>query len=259
MKILFDVIDIATSVNPAELVIHFGSITCVKLAWHFASYYLKATPCLSTITKPPVHPHKSVAMAIPGKLAPTADTPQSSTDGRSLLLKLPPELRNTIYRFALVSDANIDIHFPHFDESSLLMVCKQIRREASPIFYLENNFYLLVHNYDSTACLKWKEKIDVLVHRQEIPSALNYIGGSTRSAPSWRNLQEWLRRIHDGTVLFSINPPTQTASQDVVDLMLGGMFSMVVRMQSLPWVDVAKELQEQRVILAKLDPCWNQD
>lgn len=67
----------------------------------------------------------------------------------SPLLALAPELRNKIYRLVLVSDAAIDIG----SESSptpprLLGTCRQIRHEATSIYYHENTFAAT----DSTSC-----------------------------------------------------------------------------------------------------------
>ncbi|KAK5676041.1 hypothetical protein LTS10_011330 [Elasticomyces elasticus] len=70
------------------------------------------------------------------------------------LLTIPPEMRNRIYREALVQ-GNIYMSrcCPFFgplpDEPALLSVCHQIREEALSIYYCENKFSFGV--YDSKA------------------------------------------------------------------------------------------------------------
>ncbi len=56
-------------------------------------------------------------------------------------LRLPPELRNKVYRLLLVSDKTftVGLRFGSFD-TSLLTVNRQIHQEASGIFYEENTF-----------------------------------------------------------------------------------------------------------------------
>ena len=60
----------------------------------------------------------------------------------SRLLSLPPEIRNTIYRYALVQ-REISIRAPAFataEQPAVLQVNHQIRTEAIDIYYYENEF-----------------------------------------------------------------------------------------------------------------------
>ena len=59
----------------------------------------------------------------------------------SPLLELPAELRNNIYRYALVSDDPIYITPDGLrTRKALLQTCEQIKNEATGIFYAENVF-----------------------------------------------------------------------------------------------------------------------
>jgi hypothetical protein len=85
----------------------------------------------------------------------------STSINDNMLLKLPAELRNRIYELALLEDGDIDTHtwctpvdIPtlaislsglrpqkfYNSEPSLLLTCRQIRREGLPIFYGVNTF-----------------------------------------------------------------------------------------------------------------------
>lgn len=60
----------------------------------------------------------------------------------SKLLELPPELRNSIYRYVLVFEANIEIpDLGKLGRPALLKTCQQITGEATSIYYAENNFH----------------------------------------------------------------------------------------------------------------------
>lgn len=69
----------------------------------------------------------------------------------SPLLDLPPELRTMIYEFTLLEEKNIEIgnaasHPPvqqTWRAPSLLQTCRQVRNEASAIYYSRNIFNML--------------------------------------------------------------------------------------------------------------------
>jgi hypothetical protein len=65
------------------------------------------------------------------------------------LLTIPSELRNEIYRLALTSSERIEIT-ENYTEPALLSTCRQIRNEATPILYLENNWSINLHGWDCT-------------------------------------------------------------------------------------------------------------
>lgn len=68
-----------------------------------------------------------------------------------LLLELPPELRNHIYEFVLVSPDEALI-MKNSSSPALLRTCRQIREEASSLYYGQNIF--LITNAESL-CIQW--------------------------------------------------------------------------------------------------------
>lgn len=73
----------------------------------------------------------------------------TSTAGPTGFLALPGEIRNTIYRFAIVEDEPLLITYKTVPvEPSLLQTCRSIRREAWPIFYYENTYEIETTNRD---------------------------------------------------------------------------------------------------------------
>ncbi|EME43149.1 hypothetical protein DOTSEDRAFT_54046 [Dothistroma septosporum NZE10] len=71
----------------------------------------------------------------------------------SKLGKLPAELRNLIYEFALRSPADVQIR----REPGILWTCKQIRAEAEQMFYAVNDFFGIEHeDHESHGlCCEW--------------------------------------------------------------------------------------------------------
>ncbi|KAF7189270.1 hypothetical protein HII31_09423 [Pseudocercospora fuligena] len=90
----------------------------------------------------------------------------------SRLLSLPAELRNNIYRNALISKSRIAIRDAAgdvFDPPALLSVCRQISEEAASIFWAENSFCLSLCYADWQATL---HTLEVMAgqHLQKIPA-----------------------------------------------------------------------------------------
>jgi hypothetical protein len=79
-----------------------------------------------------------------------AKRPKNKTPSTpSKLLDLPPELRNRIFRYALISDEPIEVQFHSTRRSSrrrftiipgLINACKQLRLETQRIFFANNEF-----------------------------------------------------------------------------------------------------------------------
>jgi len=95
---------------------------------------------------------KQFPEAVNGALQPAAT--QSSQLESMLLNKLPRELRDKIYREAVVEDNDILIYVTRYDTKdgehrrrleighTLLGACKQTRQEVADIYYLENTFLI---------------------------------------------------------------------------------------------------------------------
>lgn len=82
-------------------------------------------------------------------------------NGRCLLITLPPELRNKIYRLAMQYEdqpAVIPKHIRGPDvlrEPSLLETCRAIPAEASPIFYTFNEFRIILKTVQFGSFTTW--------------------------------------------------------------------------------------------------------
>ncbi|GAB7361951.1 hypothetical protein MBLNU230_g1989t1 [Neophaeotheca triangularis] len=105
------------------------------------------------------------AKAQVGPTSPTSPpyipAPSSSPD--LLLRQLPAELRNRIYELALPSQTLVKI-FPSKSrafEPGLLQTCKQIRAEASAMFYAANSVSIIVPVGSLDKCFAWLRSVRV--------------------------------------------------------------------------------------------------
>lgn len=94
------------------------------------------------------------------------------SEQQSPLLRLPQRLRHFIYEYVLVCQDPIEIHpkarrnsvVSRSQErhqpprlSSLLQVCRQIRNEASPVFY-EQNTFIVPWGFPNLGC-RWLDEL----------------------------------------------------------------------------------------------------
>lgn len=87
---------------------------------------------------------------------PSAILANAINDQQSPLLDLPPELRNIIYEFALQWAAAIRVPgISHQAATSLLSTCRQIRTEASPLYYKLNRFRTSIAAHGGSSVLVW--------------------------------------------------------------------------------------------------------
>ena len=169
------------------------------------------------------------------------------------LLELPAELRNSIYRFALVEGT-----IPVLSQAvlptvpPLLSDNKQIRREATSIYFEDNTFRLEVNDFDASNVTKFCSA--ALVRQQKcvmIEAAIAEPGGG-----SWANLKTWLRAFYDQN---SHGPITNKAGTGYDKILAAQQLFEVVarhrRTKPMPnWEDVVEpQLESVRVALAAVD------
>lgn len=112
----------------------------------------------------------------------------------SALLGLPPEMRNMIWRFAVI-EGTITLDPVNGEAPSpptLLEVSRQIRAEAIEIYYHENRTVWLIRDLDAAAYTRWQrataarlnETIEIIMHGKAV----------------WKNLVVWLQAFYEGHV-----------------------------------------------------------
>jgi len=161
-------------------------------------------------------------------------------DGDSPLLNLCAELRNMIWREVLIVDqfcVEIDADKPR--QPALLQTCTQIRSEATPIYYLENTFFLPMQGYNSTPGLKWLRASPFHATRRVLEVVFYREVGGER----WDDLLVWLHRTHLGLV-----PPFTADTCNIIgaDDDAEEMFNLLDDLMDVPWKITKAALEKRR-------------
>lgn len=132
------------------------------------------------------------------------------TDGvvDSPLFKLAPELRNKIYRYALVKNTGITISKNNgIPEPALLSACEIIFSEARFIFYGKNNFLHWIESWNPAACLlvsrkraSWKLNARHVCSKNldHLPGGLAKLKIMVDYQRDWSNSVCWLLALQAG-------------------------------------------------------------
>ena len=177
---------------------------------------------------------------------------------RSSLFKLPPEIRNMIYRFALLADDDLIITKTQgIPEAALLSVNKLVRSETYEIFYRENNFCCVLYNDDCAPLLLASQKF--LGHCEF--SAIDLTHGMVLKVESgddernWKNLVAWFHCCHQRVCCGLGSLPNDNAEESL----LGGLFKMVISGPNITTSALDFLLESMRPPFVKLHQDWAKD
>lgn len=162
-----------------------------------------------------------------------SSTLKISSSTASPLLSLPPELRNRIYRYVLVTRKKIRIkkvsQLPA--EPPLLRTCRLVRQEARAIWHCENVFHFSIKASDASHFIAWCRRSKLHSeghHAVRIDNVVN-----------WDNLKAWLEAYYadecGGLRLVGDSHPSDVGAH---------MFNAAVEMfgAGLDWADAEKVL-----------------
>lgn len=169
------------------------------------------------------------------------------------LFKLPPELRNSIYRLVLVDDIDgIALYSPgESDIRHLLATCRQIRNEAIESYHLENVFHFLANNCDHKDTQRYVDRVvrplgDAVLSKWQ---ACLCPTGADRGC--WPNLLTWCRAVWDGTLPWDrFTLDTSSAGDQVDKVVIEGALLTAWEARSLPWPSLLLILEELRKVAA---------
>lgn len=167
------------------------------------------------------------------------------------LLSLPPEIRNSIYHYALVDNEDIVITpqvLTGATQPSLLQVNCQTRFEATEIYYKENMFCWHIDNFDSKLFRKWQASFTA---RREARLAFILNG-----APDFKNLMEWLEAYSEGecTGVGQLVEEGDKGQSDVA----AEMFA-IVDTKDLSWSQAKQVLNCMRTAVGVYNSAWLAD
>ncbi|KAF2173997.1 hypothetical protein M409DRAFT_16268 [Zasmidium cellare ATCC 36951] len=164
-------------------------------------------------------------------------------EGGLHLLSLPAEMRNFIYAEVLISNERIKVTKDNYQQPSLLRVNHQIRHEARPIYYCQNNFTIACPDFDATALVAFR-----IQSRDVAPSMLGIDGkkpaislkSPTHTQPrNWSNLFRWLGALHQDDFLIRFSTKGDPGRRVARAMML-----VAVQLHSLSWRRVKHILRD---------------
>lgn len=138
-------------------------------------------------------------------------------------------MRNTIYRLALLKRYGILIGHWNREQPALMRTCRQLRNEASGIFYEENKVTIEIRDLDFTVPdLHWANRsLRPLLPRITLSGVM-----------VWANLMKWLERFYNQRVL-GLGLDGSTVRVKIV----ARACAIVKELRSVPWASVQEVLE----------------
>ena len=165
-------------------------------------------------------------------------------EAKPTLLGLPGELRNHIYSFALIESHEIAVREDDSSGPGILQTCRQIRKEARPIFHRNNRFGVRIDDLKLGPQLGHWIWSDALV---------DVCSMRIRGVASWANLKAWLKACHGNR---TIARPGVAAKQDAM-IVVGMAFSLVEALDGVSWDIVEPALEAFKKALDAKRGTWN--
>ncbi|KAK3723934.1 hypothetical protein LTR37_001418 [Vermiconidia calcicola] len=176
------------------------------------------------------------------------------------LLAIPAEIRNAIFKQALVQSRSVQINSRPTRVPGLLGVCKQIRDETIKSFYTLNTFEVQLYSYNVYAVMPalgvWHRYNAPLgnVNEARAPRHITNIDIVHTGRADWNNFVDWCKLIHAKSVIRYGKPILPGTSTE--RMMLTCLHDLVDDEQSRPWCEVEKTVQKFRDFLIGENPDW---
>ncbi|KAK3115880.1 hypothetical protein LTR53_004324 [Teratosphaeriaceae sp. CCFEE 6253] len=152
-----------------------------------------------------------------------------------------------------ISGPNGIIYEPHF----LANAAADVRNEALPMFYCDNDFLLQVFGYNIRHAVVWLKHANAFRRPDLGVVCLGTVRLMTSCEPHWENLVHWLRSMHAGEVVAlddscEIDCDDEGGQVGVVK----GVFTQVALLKGCEWAVVEKMLPGVREALGAIDAEW---
>jgi len=166
-------------------------------------------------------------------------------------LDLSPELRNCIYRCALVSPGTILLEGEARREPALLRAARQLRDEGASIYYSENTFVVDIHNMAGVEMMPFRHLL-----RRYRKSVQDNFTCQLHPGVDWANLLQWLKSYHDPQSPVGRSGLTRRNEQNPDAVIMARAFDVVARMKSDRWSKVEAVLEAFHLAVAASRPVW---
>ncbi|KAK5127893.1 hypothetical protein LTR85_005010 [Meristemomyces frigidus] len=170
---------------------------------------------------------------------------------RSRFLERPPELRNRIYRFALVNDEPVQLLGAACEQPALLKAGRQLRREAISIYYSDNTFRIKIRDMDGIAMIPFRK----LMVRYRFKAVKGNFIFYTTYARNWTNLLAWLKAHHHDSKL-ACGRVNQDGDAGAVSTVVVQAFCIAGALKHRRWERVEEVLEAYHKGIAALDAAW---
>ena len=204
----------------------------------------------------------------------------SPANTQSVLLDLPGELRNVIYRYGLsrvivlwTSLHNIrkalverltDVSTRYgFQEPGLLKTCKSVRADEASIYYVESNVVLYLVGMKTNVLVWWEAKTAALA-RENIKVPRERVDIVIEPLPlpkDWARLEERVERYRLGEVTYGYGDAgILVRNRDQLAMiehrLLEALFAMAKECGQVPAAAFKRMLALQRKVLGRVDTKW---
>ena len=166
---------------------------------------------------------------------------------------LPGELRNRIYRLVLIQNKSIKISKGNFTEAPLLSVCRQIREEATSIFFFENEWSLDLKDWDHSFRFAFLDHIKARLGIDD-DADIDWVWRNSGDMYNKTNLLRFIKMLHEnqsvpGFCYMADHYSPATAA-------LTGAFEIAKRMKKCSWKDIERVLDIYLHEVAKKKSGW---
>ncbi|KAK3635234.1 hypothetical protein LTR56_014843 [Elasticomyces elasticus] len=171
-----------------------------------------------------------------------------------LLFTLPAELRNTIYALVLPQDTIIEVDH-HTRAPPLLEVCREVRSETVPMWYLSNTFHHTIKHCNGELFERWVMFCNKHLGRKISRSINDLI--SLKGKPNWSALLKWCKVVCEEHNARCIERKAgQSRLSTVVTAALD--IARTCEASSVPWLACEKMLDHMRYALGRYDVRWTE-
>lgn len=165
------------------------------------------------------------------------------------LLTLPGEIRTAIYEFSCLEEGRIVIT-RDLKPPPLLSTCRQIRSEATAIWYGQNEFEVTVWDCDASLLNSFYRHQKRLGLLDLAPMPMHFKLGGFRK---WSNLVRWCLDIyHYRGTRFQDDP----ARTDAFCVVIAAAHEIVQANRTISWEVCERALESLRLVVFRLDRGW---
>lgn len=159
---------------------------------------------------------------------------KDTTPSKATFLGIAGEIRNRTYRAAIIEQERVKIVRATCMEPALLRANRQIRKEARPIYQEENEFNLIIHDFEAPTKPYW-------LWYSNVPHTNIYIHFC--GLPIWNNLTMWLQNYHQGIAKWMVYVDVDDGP---THWMLNCFFRIVDTLKDVSWDKVETVLREAK-------------